>query len=238
MWTTVLEGKSNTFPQTVRFTFPSSSQSHHFCFAYRINIPVITTKPTVDQSVWEIKKQEKLRCVKLLPKQETCSSETTFPLTLMALPNTCVWRGCSVGAQSGVEDKSRYRTSAHAQHAPGWDWACLLWVCQAFWEFMPNKITFPQQEHLNHKTLTICPFSPPCSLNYSFPVPQPTLGISVPSVSGAQLQPELASLWYHPHPTAPGYCQSQTMQFGVLKSSQGQHNYIQNCKKHLPPDIL
>lgn len=81
--------------------------------------------------------------------------------------------------------------------------------------------------------------SPPCSLNYSFPAPQPTPGISALSVwvvpgSSQKEQAQNST----PTSLPPSYSQSPTMQFGVLKASQEQSNYIQNCKKHLPPEIL
>ena len=56
-------------------------------------------------------------------------------------------------------------------------------------------------------------------------------------VRGAWLPPEQAGL-EHPDLPPPGYSQSQPLQFGVLKTSQEKSNYIQNCKMHLPPEIL
>lgn len=113
---------------------------------------------------------------------------------------------------------------------------------------MSNRITSLQQEGLNHKILTSCLVSPPYSLYYSFsalPPPPPPLpcpahprGQCPLCVRGAWLPPERAGSEQHPDLPPPGYSQAQPLQFGVLKTSQEKSNYIQNCKMHLPPEIL
>lgn len=93
-------------------------------------------------------------------------------------------------------------------HGP-WDGlglAC-MWVCQAFWESMSNKITSLQQEGLNHKALTSRLVSSPCSLELSHPhSPTHPRDQCTPYASGASSsQKELGPNICHPQHAPLGY---------------------------------
>ena len=86
------------------------------------------------------------------------------------------------------------------------------------------------------------PHPTPCIITslHSQQPPTPTLPSSpqgsVPSLCERCLAPSRKSRFRtHPDLPPPGYSQSQTLQFGVLKTSQEKSSYIQNCKMHLPP---